>query len=533
MTTETPVLEAHDNPVTFSFPHLDEQLKQEAEASHDRTGAAMLAALAGGSNPPPKADTLGWDTVYAIRVPDLNSAIIKQKTSPKTFAVSEPLGANSNLKGIFSDWQVTTGADGENMNVLVPATSGTFTFLSQDYDIGGAVFTALFHLNVIPPNPPATAPTKKGTTHQIVVSDKQINKHVPIVSLTKTIIPTSTSSKWPAGLSVSAVTALIGSAMSTYLNDNISAFTQTFSAVDLNLKADKDTLQWLTPAFTSYAFADGGKNINNSFFGVLTLTSDIGRADNLKHELAASAIPTAQRSAFLISQQLFMSQAIFPALPNAFKDASTADFELTNNNTEIINNGSGKIELDSVKVGAINYHPFLETFDLVINTTELHTTIEVKVEISLGIHTYISINTWHGLHLEKKTNGKQTIGFSETRPYTATHRTVTSPGVIITEFIAGLIISVVGLVVGKIAKTVAKRIVIALIVAIIAGIITAIQLIITEVIAKSVAESMPDIDPLIQTGTNPIVWPTQESKFTVTAVQLNESVQLSGDPGFA
>ncbi|NJN05603.1 MAG: TULIP family P47-like protein, partial [Rhodobacteraceae bacterium] len=43
----------------------------------------------------------------------------------------------------------------------------------------------------------------------------------------------------------------------------------------------------------------------------------------------------------------------------------------------------------------------------------------------------------------------------------------------------------------------------------------------------------PEIDPLVQTGTNPITWPTQQSKFTITAVQLNESVQLSGDPGFA
>ena len=82
-------------------------------------------------------------------------------------------------------------------------------------------------------------------------------------------------------------------------------------------------------------------------------------------------------------------------------------------------------------------------------------------------------------------------------------------------------------------EIVAKRIIIAVIVAIIAGIITAIQLIITEVIAKGVAAAMPTIDPLIETGTNPITWPTQTSKFTITAVQLNEAVQLSGDPGFA
>jgi hypothetical protein len=529
---DAPVLQAHDNPIVFSFPHLDRQLRDEAHAKHNRHAAAALAALAGGVNAPPPASTNGWDTVFAIRVPDVNNAIAKQKTSPKTFSLSQPLGPNSNLKGVFSDWRIVTGADGENMNVLIPVPSGVFSFNGLDYDLTGAQITAMYHLDVIPPNPPATTPTKTGTNHQLVVSDKQANPNVPIVSVTLTVVPPSTYAKWPQGISPTAVMALIGSAMQIYLNANVSAFTQTFAAVDLNIMADAEGLQWLSPAYTSYAFADGGSD-QNSFFGVLTLTGDIGRAANLKHELAASAIPTNQRSAFLISQQLFLANSIFPSLPHSFQNATTSDFQLTNNNTEIINNGSGKVKLDPVRYGLIDYTPYLESFDLLIDTTEIHTRLEVRVEISPGIVTYIDIDTYHGLKLEQKTDGNQTIGFDETRPYTATHRVETSPGVIVTEVIAGIIVSVVGLAVGKIADTLAKRIIIAIIVAVIAGIITAIQLIITEVIANGVAASMPEIDPLVQTGTNPITWPTQKSKFTITAVQLNESVQLSGDPGFA
>lgn len=529
---EKPVLQAHDEPVVFSFPHLDTALQEEALAKHDRAGAAFLAAQAGGVNAPPKADTLGWDTVFAIRMNDVNSAIVKQKTTPANFSADAPLGPGSSISGNFRDWQLTTGADGENVNVLVPISCGTFTFNNDTYDLTGVTVTAQYHLNVIPPNPPVTKPTKTGTKHNIVVSDKAPNPHVPVVSAVFVDVPASTSAKWPTSMSIQSVEALIMSSMGIYLGDNVKDFTQVFAAVDLNVMADQGTLQWLSPALTSYAFADGG-TVGNSFFGVLTLTSDIGRATNLKHQLASSAIPTTQRSALLISQQLFMREAIFPGLPHAFENASTSDFKLVNNDTEVVNNGSGKVKLDSVKVGAIDYHPYIDSFDLVINTTEFHTTLEVKVNISPGIDTYITFNTWHGLKLEKKNNGKQTIGYSETRPYSATHRNHTSPGVIITEVIAGIIVSVVGLVVGKIVDTLAKRIIVAIIVAIIAGIITAIQLIITEVIAKGVAESMPDIDPLIQTGTNPITWPTQQSNFTIIAVQLNESVQLSGDPGFA
>lgn len=98
------VLEAHDKPLVFSFPDLDEDLRTEALEKHDRHGAAFLAAQSGGANPPPKADTLGWDTVFAIRMIDVNKAIVKQKTTPPTFSASNPLGEGSSLSGSFAAW---------------------------------------------------------------------------------------------------------------------------------------------------------------------------------------------------------------------------------------------------------------------------------------------------------------------------------------------------------------------------------------------------------------------------------------------
>src|SRR5690606_11722082 len=157
--------EAHDKPLVFSFPDLDEDLRIEALEKHDRHGAAFLAAQSGGSNPPPKADTLGWDTVFAIRMTDVNKAIVKQKTTPPTFSVSNPLGEGSSLSGNLAAWQLTTGADGENVNVLVPASSGTFIFGGKNYDLTGVTETAQYHLNVIPPNAPTTKPTETGTKH--------------------------------------------------------------------------------------------------------------------------------------------------------------------------------------------------------------------------------------------------------------------------------------------------------------------------------------------------------------------------------
>ena len=527
--SDAPVVQAHDDPVVFSFPELHEQINDKAREAF--VGAATVDSSASFAQAAPPADTLGWDTVFAIRATDVNKAIVKQKTTPPTFD-SGDLGGGWSIKGNFNDWQITTGGDGENLNVLVPASSGNMIFGGKTYSLAGAVVTAQYKLELIPGNPPPTAPTKSGSNHKFKPKTTAENANDPIVAAIQVTVPAATQQTWPAGMAPSAVIALIQGAFGTFLSNTVQDFTQTFAAVDLNVMADQGSLQWLKPAYTSYAFADG-TSLENSFFGVLTLTSDISRAENLKHELAPSAIPTNQRSAFLISQQLFMQQAILPGLPHAFKSASASDFKLINNDTEVVNTTKDTVQLDSVKYGAIEYHPYLDSFDLVIDTAEFVTTLTAKVQISPGIVTYIDITTYHGLKLEQKTNGKQTIGFSETRPYKSSHRVHTAPGVIITEVIASLIVAVVGAVVGKMAETIAKRIVIAIIVAIIAGIITGIQLIITEVIAKGVAESMPEIDPLVQTGTDPITWPTQTSNFTITAVGLNMSVQLSGDPGFA
>jgi hypothetical protein len=530
MTSQHPILEAHDKKVVFSLPHLDKKIEQQA--SEHFANEATASPIDVSATPVPSAGTLGWDTVFAIRVPDVNAAIVEEKTSPKTFA-SGDLGGGWSITGDFGDWQITPGGDGENINLLIPATSGIMVFSGKTYALDGAQITAQYKLELMPGNPPPnTPPTKEGSNHKFKPSTQAESSHINVVSVIDVTIPKATKDRWPTGMPAAAVEALVEGAFGKDLNANVSDFTHTFAAVDLNVMADHGSLQWLKPAFTSYAYADG-HDLCSSFFGVLTLTDNIERAANLMHELSPAAIPTTQRSAFLISEQLFMRQAILPNLPNAFKSASSSDFKLTNNGTEVINATTDKVELDGVKYGAITYHPYLESFDLVINTTELVTTMTVKIDISPGITTYVDISTYHGLELEKKTNGKQTIGYTTTRPYQATHRVHTAPGVIVTEVVAGLIVAVVGVVIAAVVDNLLTAIIVGVIAAILGAVIAAIQIILTDVIAKGVAEAMPDIDPLIQAGTHPITWPTQVSDFTITQVGLNRSIQLSGDPGFS
>ncbi|OPX90106.1 MAG: Macrolide export ATP-binding/permease protein MacB [Pelotomaculum sp. PtaB.Bin104] len=102
----------------------------------------------------PKADTNGWDTVFAIRIKDVNSAIRLQKSSPTDFSqhyVDPETDDDITITGVFGDWQLTTGGDGKNLHMSVPIKTGTMTRNGKPYDMAGDVATIEVNCDFVPP----------------------------------------------------------------------------------------------------------------------------------------------------------------------------------------------------------------------------------------------------------------------------------------------------------------------------------------------------------------------------------------------
>ena len=79
-------------------------------------GACGMTTPSGGL----AADTYGWDTVFAIRVDDVNAAITRLATSPKTFSASTADPGTHlpvTVTGDFSDWQITLGGSGKLLDM--------------------------------------------------------------------------------------------------------------------------------------------------------------------------------------------------------------------------------------------------------------------------------------------------------------------------------------------------------------------------------------------------------------------------------
>ncbi|MEM7375099.1 MAG: TULIP family P47-like protein [Bacteroidota bacterium] len=534
MPTDNILIQAYDKPISFQLPELDAHLERLNQGGAHPSAAAFLAA----ASTVPIANTEGWDTIYAIRVPDVNQAIAQQKTSPTSFnnTTKDPkFGLNTTIDGSFGDWQITLRGGGQNVNMAVPVSKGTFTLNGVENKLDGLKVIIQIKMQYYPEMPLSLQPpSATGTEHQLKVKLTSDIPEIPVVSVLNLVWPEGVPD--PGGIE----DALIEANFQDWFNKHLQDFDQVFAAVKLNLRADKNHLKWLKPTHTSYAYSEipNTTNLCDAIFGVLCITTSKVDPKTLSQNIPSGAIPKGERSAFLIGRQLFTREAMFTGLPNAFQKGTAKDnFELIDNDTAITLSAKAKnkdvIALDNVKYAGTTYHPFLHNLDVQVNEAEIITTMTVKIQISPGINAFLDIINYHGLQLEKNSNGgTQTLGFIQTRDAKCSHRTVTDPGVIAGEAIAGLIVSVIGLFVGKAAKETAKRIIIAIIVAVIAGIITAIQLIITDVIAKGVENAMPPFDPIIKEGTDPIVWPTATSQFTLTAATLNGSVQISGVPEF-
>lgn len=476
----------------------------------------------------PVADTLGWDTVFAITLPNVNSALRQPAASPGNFDAK--LASNYAISGTFGDWQVTMGGDGQDVYLLVPVKSGTLNYLGTSYSMDGSVATVVINFDFLPGQPavPPVPTSASGTEHHMKAKTRSQNPAIdPIASVVQFSFPEGNKSSGNTPVH----RALFQGALTQWFIENLARFNHVFSTVNLAQKSDEASFQWLKPSLTSYAYADG-TTPDNSILGVLTTTQRRTIGD-LSHEIVPDAIPVGAQSGFLISSNLFLKESVLPGLPHAFKNASAENFQLSNDGTEIVLAPGAVVDMNTVTHDGTPYFPKLKSFNLQVNDTEIVTNMKVAVNISPGIDITIYLTTYQTLVLVNKPDGTQTLGYKNTRPMKHTYTKHVAAWVKITIAVVSLIVAIVGVFIAGPAAEIAEMIVIAIVVAIIVGIITGIEMIIEDVIAKGVANAMPAINPLIYAATDPIVWPTAASKFTLTSATLNGSIQLGGTLHFS
>lgn len=380
--------------------------------------------------------TNGWDTVYAIKYPDVNNAIKMQKSSPTSYSQTskDPTFGAIICEGDFGDWEVVTGGDGKNINMCLPITNCSVSIPQLKMKKSFTGLNAIIQLNLC-------------WLHQ-EIDHLKVDKNEETIS----VLRIEQDGKKFTGLMGQTAIAL-----EKWLVNNISEFNHVFSSITLNKTNDVNNFQWLMPTDTLYAVADLG-TAENSVFGVLCMTEN--RPSPKVHEISPFAIGDGATSSFLIAPERILENMIFPGMKLLFKNANDSDFKISNdgltitncNNLEFKNQELKNGDIISPKIDKNNFSLTMQDSEIKMSFDDLHFKYPIPVPLLKG-KTWvpdmpgITVNLTHTTNASLKTTSSN--GFKmDVLHSTSSVNVTTASWLNWTEIGAGLVLSIGGAIAG-------------------------------------------------------------------------------------
>lgn len=455
--------------------------------------------------------TYGWDTAFAIPIPDVNQAIVDQGSSPPGFSVTEP---TFSVTGTFGPWQVCQGGDGKAVRMIWPLSQVVLTYTSTGkqltFDEGHAVVEVELHY--IPHTGAEQSCT--GSPQALIVNSTAPSPTVPPLSIIDLQLT-------PAPGTVSG--ALVSAALLDWGTANLGDFAHVFAVVDLNPMVDQGQWGFVTPSYTSYAYLDGD-SLPDSVLAVLCMTGT-RTGDLLPEQVSQVAILSGSVAGFVVSQARMLDDLVRPAIMMTYPGLTDDNFLLNSDATELYLTEGTSIALAPVTQDGDSYQPYLTNLTVTAEGSTLILNSYTSTEVAEGITATCDSTQWYTIELGTSSNG-QTLTFTATQQPAIVHDIHQSPGSILT----GLIILLVGglaLALLAVLTDGAALIVGGLVI----GLIMGASQITPPLIEKLNGDDAPSIGLLLTNAVDPITW-TAGSAFKLDHAGLNVSLQLGGDPLF-
>jgi len=453
--------------------------------------------------------TYGWDTAFAIPVPEVNKAIVDGKSSPHGFAVTEDAYS---VTGQFGDWQICPGGDGKAVRMSLPLKNLVIEYTSgksSTYDGHANVEVELHYI-------PHTTPTAAAGANlkALVVNPTAPSPTEPPFSIVSLVLTPT-----PGTLTM----ALIRAALLDWGTAHLAEFAHVFTVVDLNVMVDHGQWGFVAPSFTSYAYLDGG-SLAESTFAVLCMTGK-RTGETLTEQVSPGAIPRGSKAGFIISQERTLYDLVRPSVMLAYPGLTDQNFLMNDDATELYLKEKTSVQLKPIKHGNDTFHPVLTQLSIKSNGNILTLTSFTSTEVAPGITATCQSTHWYTVTLGTSKNG-QTLTFAEAQKASIEHQIHQSEGSIITQLIIALVATIVGIILVIVTEGAAL-----VVGGLIVGLILGADKIVPAVIEQINKDDSPSIDLLLVNAVDPITW-TASSKFTLKYASLNVSLQLGGNPGF-
>jgi len=460
------------------------------------------------------APTLGWDTVFAVHIDDLNKVVSTHKSSPTDFSMSDAEDGIG-VTGKFGTWQIVPHGSGGLLRMKVPFHDTLLTMNGKAQPPASGAATIELRLRFLDQD---AGEARSARTLHLTVQPQASPTGEPAVSVTG-VDYDGAEPGFQAKLALKTLLEL-------WMNSQIGEFQHVFATVDVNKAAAHDSFQWLQPTHVDYAYSDLGSN--DGLLAVLCMTESRPPTE-LAQQVIPAAIPTGQRAGFLISKRRLLEKLVLPMMQQMFPGSHATDFALSASGESIVKNTQNVGFTVTASDGKTTFNAQLTSFQLALIDQQLTVSMAAKTEISPGIFSLCQCTNILGVHLVEA-GGKQTLAFYNMRDPISTHSTEHDPRFKLAAEVLGLI-ALFAFAVATFATAGTALAVGALVIGLLAG-AAAGGIMLTEAIIDLIGtDKAPTIDALLLNSTNPISW-TGAEKFHLTSARLNESMQLGGQLAF-
>ncbi|WP_119417922.1 TULIP family P47-like protein [Desertibaculum subflavum] len=460
------------------------------------------------------APTLGWDTVFGIRIADANACIARAESYPKQFDIADPKDQLA-AAGSFGPWALALGGSDSLINMSLPVPLVKITLpTGQTETIDKVDVTATVRMNLIP----SAAAFSTGRAQALVIWNG-----APPGDQAVTVGKIDYAGGKPSFLAEAAFRELI----TAWLAGNLGAFDHVFASVNLDRQAAK-VYQWLQPTTTSYAYVDL-KTEQDGVLAVLSMTG--GRSPSgLIQQVSNNIVPVGAKAGFLISAQRVMEEILLPSMPQVFPGSSIRDFKLSADGLSIENaHNDIQFAVHDRKNGK-TYAAFVETLQVTLVDQELQMNVITRTNVSPGIRAMCHTIDALSLKLVQKKSGpsgEQTFNFVPARAPDVNHWLDIDPGIKIAQDVLAIVTLVIVLIAAVLTDGAAL-----LVVAAIIGFVAGVMMITEGIIGLVDTDDAPAITDLVMNSTAPIRW-RDARDFRATWAGFNESLQIVGDPNFS
>ncbi len=468
------------------------------------------------------ADTLGFDTVFAIPISQINKEIVSRKSSPTAFNYKSVDGRATG-SGTFGDWQICQGGDGPNIRLQLPLRdiTASIPFGSKQASVTCDQLQAIIqiklqYLDHEDSTAPTTGTTGTSTTQKkLVVRSTSDDQTDPVA----TVMPLNLSqSKAQSSVSfISPADALQG-VLQEWCNANLSDFTHIFALVEINEQIDSGAFAFCRPRVTDYAYVNKD-TLFDSTLGVLCMSCSSNDPKPQIQQMSDAVIPAGSQAGFLISPRRLLSDLMLPYFEHVWPGCAASDFQFDEDGLALELIEGRTIPIPKIQANNKSYDGTMTRLKVTVEIDMLKFESYTTTELSPGITAYCSAVHWYFISLD---SSGQTLQFVQAKPATQTNGVVESQALQDAEFWTELAIGFAVILVTVLSGGTG-----ALVAATVLGLAGVAMTAIIKGIESAGESDAPPIDMLAYNATNPIQW-TGNQVFKLSSITLNGCLQFGG-----